>query len=153
MKFTLDYIENESRKVYAGMQERGLRMDEARLQQLINDLTQELSENQLKLNRILGRTIRPNSAKEVKEVLEARGVKVPTTPKGNPSVTKEFLASLEQTEVVVALSLARLAQYKLSAAEGVQSRVKNGRAFPEWKFEPELGRPHMGGGINAMNWW
>lgn len=153
MNFDITYIESASREVYARMQEHGLRMDTARLDQAIQEMAQNLAQVLAQIKEISGGwSIRPNSSHDIADLLKTRGITAPTTQKGNPSITQDFLAKLvSQDPVIPLIAQAKAVAYQLSSARGVQGRVVEGRVYPQWKFNPALGRPHCGS-VNPLNW-
>lgn len=73
------------------MRRRGVRVDLTKAKQLENELSDAIGTAQTRLNEAAHRVINVNGAEGLKSLFNALGVQYPTTDKGNPSFTREWL--------------------------------------------------------------
>jgi DNA polymerase I-like protein with 3'-5' exonuclease and polymerase domains len=73
------------------MRWKGVRVDVKRAYQVYDELTQAIAEKQALLDIDAGTHVNVSSGRDVAAYFKAKGMIVPTTPAGNPSVTAEWL--------------------------------------------------------------
>ena len=72
-------LECQLAPVVAGMRERGIRVDETKLDALARTAEKNRAEAEKKVQEVLGADLNPRSPKQVKEALEKRGLKLKST--------------------------------------------------------------------------
>lgn len=148
-KYSLNWITENSEKVYAQMQKNGIPLDLKYLENLAAQ-SQELLKQALDVvERLSGVRPRPSSTPEMEKALTAVAVKPPRI-RGKITITKDWLEK-QDNPVARALAQAKAAQYEASTAKSVLAKAKQGRAYPVYVMQEELGRPHAAE-INYMNW-
>lgn len=102
---------------------------------------EELREQWIKLaktysdeaRRIIGRPFNPDSSKSLATVLEERKIAVPLTEKGNPSVSNDYLKSVDDPACQIIYKYRRINKIRRDYCEGVFLKYNiNGRIYPQW---------------------
>jgi DNA polymerase I len=97
-------IELPLMRILFEMELKGVLLDEEKLKSLDLDFRTKLDRLTNNLKVLAGNEINPNSNKQVAEILQKRGISLPTTPKGNPKVDKFTLEQYQDDDFVKILS-------------------------------------------------
>ncbi len=84
-------LENRILPTMLKMRRRGVRVDATSAERVAIELKIESAASQKQLNEIAGEQINVNASLELAPFYKSRGITVPETDKGNPSVTAEWL--------------------------------------------------------------
>lgn len=124
------------------MRRYGIAFDQEFSHKIQAEFQTELEITESLLIELAGKEINWNSMREVAEVLESKGIKVPKTPKGNPSIKREFLETLpEDNEFSKLLVLkSKLLKRKSTYIDGYQESLGSD------------GLLHSDLGLNAKTW-
>lgn len=150
---TAKEINAKASALYAKIQVTGIPIDTQALQDLINKNKQQLDEMLKDLQGKFGFLPNPNKADHYAQIAEKAGYPLPKSPTGK---TKTDVWTIERAAkdvpALVELSNARKVRMKLSKLESLSKSVKDGKVYPTYSLDEELGRTHAGGDANPMNW-
>lgn len=124
------------------IRQRGMRYDIEKVYETREQLLSALNINTLQLVKDAGEAFNPNSSKQIAKILEARGINLPKTRKGNPSATQEILTALGDPFVNNILENRSLNKTISTFINGVIiNKGINGHIYPELKpLAPITGR-------------
>ena len=88
-------LENDLIEPILHMTWKGIRMDEPKLLKLGTELVAESKVLYATLTTLAGRTVNVNAGKDIQRAFDDMGVPYPTTDKGNPSFTADFLKACD----------------------------------------------------------
>ena len=89
-------LENDLIEPILHMTWRGIRMDEPKLRDLGEQLVKESKQLDKSLTDLVGRKVNVNAGRDIQRAFDELGVSYPTTEKGNPSFTADFLNNCEE---------------------------------------------------------
>lgn len=123
-------------RLIIGMRAQGIRVNELRLQQLIEEYEAKGAVLRDAIHGECGHRIEPWVASDVAKALRATGVTTPLTPTGAPSIRKEWLVSLSERGNRVAALVLQLRQVDKLLNTFLKgyfaNNVRNGRVHPEF---------------------
>jgi len=110
----------------------GVRVDLKRAQEVEQILTEKMKELEYVIED-LAPGVNVNSSKQLAEYFTAQGVEFPTTDKGNPSITKEFLATCAHP---IAQAINKFKKYEKAVRDFIEPVLRGGRdrVYPELKI-------------------
>lgn len=146
-------IDTRIRPFYDHLQKQGIPVDSVKLQKAaqIHQLTMDGILDSLQAK--YGFRPNPNRPEDYAKIAQAAGHALPKSPTGKTK-TDEWTIERAAKDVpdLKQLQKARSVRRNVSVLNSIGSSVKNGRVYPEYKMDPELGRTHAGGDVNPMNW-
>lgn len=146
--FELPWIENECRRVYGEVEQYGLPVDRARLETVLAELEGQCAGVRAEIETATGLRIVPSRGSDVQAAATALGVTLPRTDTGRVRCDQDTLSEFPALKPLAKL---KSLQHRLSTARGVGARIFQGRLWPHYVFNSELGRPHCGD-VNYMAW-
>lgn len=115
------------------MHRQGVRIDVDKAEQISADLTKRATDWLDEANRLSGNRISPTKTKSIAYVLRERGFHVPSTDKGNDSISNDYLKTINDPVIQAIYQWRRLNKIRKDFIDGLFLKYNvNGRIHPSW---------------------
>ncbi len=128
-------IERENRltRTLWNMHQQGVRVNVDKVVQLNEKWLGQANDYLNEARRLAGWRFNPNSPKHLAGLLDARGISYNLTAKGNPTISNEFLESIDDPICALITNYRRLNKIRKDYCEGVFLKYLVGdRIYPQW---------------------
>src|SRR5215467_9058981 len=125
-------LENELIWVFYQMRKEGIRIDEEKLNSLINEY-QEIEKSCISAIKLKwGVDVATWAARSVEKLCDKLGINFPRTPKGNPSFTGDWLEEHEHEALRLVAQARRYSKASSTFLEGLKTFVSRGKIHAEF---------------------
>lgn len=144
-------IDQKARHFYQTLEKQGVPVNEELLNSLLKEKAKLYLDAQTELEVKFHFKPNPNDQEHIARIATAKGISLPKTSTGKLQSDQITIERTGDSDLKK-LSELRQIRRKISVLTGIKEAVKEGRVYPSYKFDPELGRVHQGGDVKCDNW-
>ena len=124
-------LENDFLKPLLDFKRNGIRVDQKKLETVIDSLNDKIITTQQKVSDIAGCEVNTGSAKQLAPIFDELGLSYVETEKGNPSFSEENIENMDHEFPKSILELRHLQKLQSTYFEGFSRFIVNGRVYAD----------------------
>lgn len=151
--FSYETIDLRAARFYMELSRRGIPLDEKAMIEIRRDQSRHAQVMLADVQNAEKFKPDPFEVNHYDRIAKAHSIYLPRTNAGQIRIDEKTVLRLgARVPSLVKMTHARKALRFVTVITNLLQRMKNGRIYPTYKLDPELGRVHAGGDANPMNW-